>query len=170
MMLRPIRLFLVVLAFAISAQTPAQAQATPEATAKHVAALRVVEVTRLAESTRALYQQQVARVMGELQSQRPEAPGRAFDILEDELEAITTAVVEETSTVTVEMYQERFTTDELNAIAVFYESPVGQKALNEMRAIAASGATKGQEIGQRLGAVAAAKAMERIKSEGLKLQ
>lgn len=168
MILRSIRLFVVALALAASVQ--AQAQNAPDATARQVAALRLVEATRVAESTRALYRQQVARIMGQLQSQRPEAPGRAFDILEDELEAIAPSVVEETTAVTVELYRERFTTDELNVIAAFYESTVGQKALNEMRAIAASRGTAGQEIGQRLGEIAAAKAMERIRSEGLKLQ
>ena len=167
-MLKTIRMIAVALVVALPAG--AQAGSAPEASARQAAALRLVEATRLAETTRALYRQQIAQIMGQLQSQRPEAPGRAFDILEDELEAIAPSVVEETNGVTIEMYRERFTTEELNAIAAFYESPIGQKALNEMRAIAASRATKGQEIGQRLGAAAVARAMERIRSEGLQQQ
>lgn len=134
------------------------------------AAERLVAATRLADNARALYQQQVSRIMGSLQSQNPNAPGRAFDILEEELEGITPEVVDQTTKVAVDMYQERFTPEEMNEISTFYESVVGQKALSEMRSLAAARATKGQEIGQRLGAEAAGRAMERIRLEGLQLR
>ena len=131
------------------------------------AAERLLEATKVAEVAEDLFEQQIAEVMGHLQRGQPEMPGRAFDIIEEELEATTPEVIEEMMAVSVEMYVERFTAAEMDEIAAFYLTPVGAKALRELRSLSHSGARKGNEIGQRLGREAAQRAFARIKAEGL---
>jgi hypothetical protein len=96
-------------------------------------------------------------------------PGRAFDILDEEFEAIMPKVVNAMLDATIELYKRRFSTLELNEISSFYESSLGQKALTQMRSIASIGIDQGKLIGQRYGKEAANKAIRRIREEGLEL-
>lgn len=135
--------------------------------AREAAAVRLLEVTELAAKTRDLYRQQMAQIVGRLQRQRPDLPGRAFDILDEEFDAIAPEVTAEMMATAKAMYAERFTAEEMHAIADFYATDVGKKALREMRSLAVERAAKGQEIGRRLGRVAVQRAIERINAAGI---
>lgn len=148
--------------FLLAAMSGVRADAAREAAAE-----RLFVVMRMAEKTRALYSQQMAEIMGRIQQQRPDMSGRAFDIIEDEFDAITPDLVAEMMVEARGMYAERFTAAEMDAIADFYATAVGQKALNEMQALSLERAAKGREIGARLGQVAVERAIERIKAEGI---
>lgn len=153
----------ILLATVLHAQTP------PLSPSKEAAARRLITVTGMAENTRDRYRQQVAQIVGQMQQRQPELPGRAFDILEEEFEAITPTLVSEMVDIAVGMYAARFTEDEMRRIADFYASDLGRKALTELKALAVSNVTEGRALGQRLGQAAAARAVERIKAEGIDL-
>lgn len=135
----------------------------------HAAAARLAAATNFRETAFAQYQSEIAGVMGQLQQSNPGMPGKAFDILDEEFEAIMPKVVNAMLDATIELYKDRFSTLELNEISSFYESSLGQKALIQMRSIASIGIDQGKLIGQRYGKEAANKAIRRIREEGLDL-
>lgn len=160
-----VRLAGMALAMCLAVPATAQtAQIDPDADA---AARRLLSVTRMAENTEKLFSQHVAQIMGQLQQNQPDMPGRAFDILEEEFDAIAPTLVTEMLDIAVRMYADRFTAEEMRGIAEFYESDLGQKALTELRALSVSQAAQGRELGARLGRLAAERAVRRIEEEGL---
>ena len=153
-------------ALAILLLTTAPAMADDEAAAI-AAADRMVAATGAEKQARELLEQQIAYLMGRIQQANPNTPGRVFDILEEEYAAIGPDVVEEMVDYTARLYRERFTIDEMLAISAFFETDVGQKARRVMPALRTDGVRRGQEIGARLGQVAAERAMSRIRAEGI---
>jgi hypothetical protein len=97
-------------------------------------------------------------------------PGRAFDIIEEELERIPAVASSELHKFTVAMYVERFTVEEMNRIAKFYRSDVGKKTRRELVDIGATGVESGRKISLRLGGLAVERAVKRIQEEGLELK
>ena len=160
--------FFVVFSGAVSSQSLRIDTETAEQL-HHAAAARLAAAINFREAAFAQYQSEIAGVMGQLQQSNPGMPGRAFDILDEEFEAIMPKVVNAMLDATIELYKDRFSTLELNEISSFYESSLGQKALIQMRSIASIGIDKGKLIGQRYGKEAANKAIRRIREEGLDL-
>ncbi len=138
-----------------------------DAAAERAAAERLVAATRMEQAARERYRQQVADVMGKMQSLRPEMPGRAFDIIEEEFTAIEGDVAREVVDAVIDMYMSRFSAAEMDAIADFYETDVGRKALDELPALANSGAVLGHQIGRRLGEKAGQRALQRMREQGI---
>jgi len=155
------------LAFGLSG--PAAGQSTLNDPAVAAAAHRLVVATDVAGQAEQMMAQQIAYIMGSVQQANPDTPGRVFDILEEEFDAIGPRAVDEIVAHTSMLYAERFTIEEMQAIATFFETDIGQKARRELAALSNDGAGKGREIGQRLGREAANNAMARIRSEGLTL-
>lgn len=154
-----------VLAIWLASGVAAAADAPDAATI--AAARRLLDVTAVAEQAETLMDRQIAYVMGVMQQRNPDTPGRVFDILEEEFAAIGPTAVAEIVDYTVTLYAERLTAEEMNALADFYETELGRKALSVLPELMSDGAARGQEIGQRLGQQAAAKALARIRAEGL---
>jgi hypothetical protein len=147
---------------------PAAASAAPAQTAEAMAAAqRVLALSQADDLARNIFRSQVAGVIGQLQQNAPDLPGRAFVILEEEFDRIEDQMVDELVLATAVMYAERFTVAELGELAAFYESSAGQKALLELPKLANAGMVQGREIGERLGEVAATRALDRMDAEGL---
>lgn len=141
--------------------------ASADTAARQAAAENLADSIGLAEASRTTHRDGVAELLGRIQQQSPNVPGKAFDILEQEYDAVEDDVVTAMVAATVALYVESFTAAEMDAIAAFYRTPAGMKALREMPALSREGAAAGQAIGERLGAVAAQRAMSRIRAEGL---
>jgi hypothetical protein len=55
------------------------------------------------------------------------------------------------ASITVDMYDKYFTSDEIKALIQFYSSPVGQKTIQMLPAITQESARRGMELGQAAG-------------------
>ncbi len=153
---------------ALAVDTPvAPAQSGDAGASAATAARRLLAVTNVAAVTARMFEQQITYIMGLMQERQPDLPDRVFVVLEEEFGAVGPKVVDEIVSYTAALYAERFTAGEMNAIADFYETEIGRKAMRELPALMAAGTEKGKEIGQRLGREAGARAAARIKAEGL---
>lgn len=153
-----------------AAPTVSAAMSPADKAAVDAAARALLRAAKLVESTKKLYNQLIPQMMGQIQRRQPDMPGRAFDIIEEELERIPAVASSELHEFTVAMYIERFTVEEMNKIVAFYRSDVGQKAQRELADIGATGVESGRKIGLRLGSLAVERAVKRIQEEGLELK
>ncbi|MGB0084121.1 MAG: DUF2059 domain-containing protein [Rhodomicrobiaceae bacterium] len=67
------------------------------------------------------------------------------------------------------LYARRFTAEEMNTLADFYRSPIGQKFVTAMPELAAEAMTLGNAWGQKIAREAEQKIREEFKKRGLKL-
>jgi uncharacterized protein len=96
-------------------------------------------------------------------------PDRAIDIIVEEMQKVAPQAIDEIVDAVVVLYAQRFTKQEMQEIAAFYETPVGQKAIRELSPLMLEASKIGQTIGQRLGQDAGQRAFARIQAEGIQM-
>ena len=154
---------------------PAHAQApTPTATAAidaDVEAItrRLLKAMRIAETSLTLMKTQMSELVQMLENGPNRMPDRAIDIIVDEMQKVAPQAIDEIVDAVVVLYAQRFTKQEMQEIASFYETPVGQKAIRELSPLMLEASKIGQEIGQRLGEDAGQRAFARIQAEGIQM-
>jgi uncharacterized protein len=154
---------------------PAHAQApTPTATAAidpDVEAItrRLLKAMRIAETSLKLMKTQMSELVQMLENGPNRMPDRAIDIIVDEMQKVAPQAIDEIVDAAVVLYAQRFTKQEMQEIATFYETPVGQKAIRELSPLMLEASKIGQEIGQRLGQDAGQRAFARIQAEGIQM-
>lgn len=67
------------------------------------------------------------------------------------------------------LYADKFTADEMNTLADFYRSPIGQKFIGAMPDLAADAMKLGTTWGQQIGREAQQKIREELQKRGIKL-
>jgi hypothetical protein len=67
------------------------------------------------------------------------------------------------------LYADKFTADEMNTLAEFYRSPIGQKFIGAMPDLAADAMRLGTSWGQQIGREAQQKIREELQKRGIKL-
>jgi hypothetical protein len=114
-----------------------------------------------------LYQQTIPTVVPTLREAFPDLPERGYQIFEEELfKAFEGGKAELISQIT-QMYAKRFTLEEIEYLAQFYRTPIGQKYLSELPSITQEAVTFGQQWGARLGQQAGQEWGKRVTEEGL---
>jgi hypothetical protein len=114
-------------------------------------------------------QTQMSELVQRLEQGPNRLPDRAIDIIVEEMQAVAPEAIDHIVDAVVVLYAQRFTKDEMLEIAAFYETPVGQKAIRELRPLMLEASKIGQTIGQRLGQEAGQRAFNRIQKEGIEL-
>jgi len=133
---------------------PAHAQApTPTATAAidpDVEAItrRLLKAMRIAETSLTLMKTQMSELVQMLENGPNRMPDRAIDIIVDEMQKVAPQAIDEIVDAVVVLYAQRFTKQEMQEIAAFYETPVGQKAIRELSPLMLEASKIGQTIGQ----------------------
>lgn len=153
-----------------SAQTPG-AYSNPAHLAPDVEAAtrRLVSIMRIAETSRDMMQTQMSELVQMLEASENRMPDRAIDIVVEEMQKVGPQAIDQIIDAVVVLYAGRFTKAEMLEMTAFYKTPVGQKAIRELRPLMQEAATIGQSIGQRLGQDAGQRAFSRIQAEGIKL-
>lgn len=162
---RRMRAFLIAAICALGATSPASAQ--DDATLE--AARRLVAVSKIEQNFKPLVDIVTEQMRPLLRQQAPR-------LTDEQLREYETAFEDEMRTIVPEMmaffsrtYAQAFTRDELEALTAFYETPVGQKALDLLPMLAQQGMAAGMKIGREVSERAARKAAERMRAKGYDL-
>jgi hypothetical protein len=99
------------------------------AEARLVAAVRVVKITTADAMTEAMIRALWPPLRERIVSQNPAASPELLDVVHQITADVTREMVSDVSGDMVNFYASQFTTEELDALLAFYESPVGGKLL-----------------------------------------
>ena len=170
-LLAALMLLLPFMSLPAHAQAPAPAPTAIAAIDPEVEAItrRLLKAMRIAETSLTLMKTQMSELVQMLESSPNPIPDRAIDIIVDEMQKVAPQAIDEIVDAVVVLYAQRFTKQEMQEIATFYETPVGQKAIRELSPLMLEASKIGQTIGQRLGQDAGQRAFARIQAEGIQM-
>ncbi|HIC81818.1 MAG TPA: DUF2059 domain-containing protein [Kiloniellaceae bacterium] len=155
---------LVVALAATSAAGAAWAQSTKAEKAREV--FQVFQGDGLMEQ---VFEATFAQINAMAKQANPEIPNRVSEIIQEEILA---ALKESMPLLIDEMaiiYERTFTEEELDAMLVFYKSPVGQSMIKKMPAMMAETVPLSQRWGMALVQNLPSRVEERLRSEGYEL-
>ena len=115
---------------------------------------RLLALTKASELAQMIANQQFEQLK---QTLPPDVPPRVLAIFKEELDAVNYTEL------MLPIYDKHLTDEEVNDLATFYETPLGRKLIEIMPVIYQEGTAAGAQRGQ----LAADRAIERIKAEGL---
>lgn len=156
----------------------AQESAPPTEQSSGVPAEKQQRIEKLLEVTGAL---NIAKLMSDavtrqminaVKQARADIPPEAFDIVAEEVNSvISEAMVARGGFVDliIPVYAKHFTTDDLDALIAFYETPVGRKAVDVMPRVTQEAMQIGQRWGQSLGPTIVERVRARFKDQGIEL-
>ncbi len=160
---------LALFAFALFCGLGSSAAAQDSSTERQKNIRRLLEITKAVELSNQAGEQAIAQLKGSL-AQLPASTGgqlstelldRITSVFEEEIRKEFAA--EKVISSIIPIYEKYLSDDDVKALIVFYESPLGQKVINVlpqiMREAFENGAIRGQD--------AALRAIERLRTEGL---
>jgi uncharacterized protein len=168
------------LALSFAALTPAGAQQPPPAAAPQAPAAATADPARLtaarqllaATNTDAQFTtiiplmfRQMRQTMPAQGPQQQTEVNQVFDEIQKQFIDRRGEILDQIA----QLYAERFTADEMNTLAEFYRSPIGQKFIAAMPDLAADAMRLGTNWGQRIGQEAQQKIRDELQKRGLKL-
>lgn len=164
-------LILPLMSLSAQAQSASPGPTTTAAVDPDVEAItrRLLKAMKIADTSLELMQTQMYELVQKLENAPNRMPDRAIDIIVEEMQTVAPQAIDQIVDAVVVLYAQRFTKEEMLEIAAFYETPVGQKAIRELRPLMLEASKLGQTIGQRLGQEAGQRAFARIQKEGIKL-
>ena len=165
-------MLLRVMLFALLLAMPLSATAEPLTPEKTAAIAELMELTGQSgtEVGMIMSQAMVGQVTSAWKSARPDLPAKAFDILEEEVNAVISENMDDLMVTLMPVYNRHYTLPEIRDLIAFYKTPLGKKVLAvtpqiQRESFAAGEAwgrtTLGPQIQQRLKA--------RFEKEGLEL-
>ena len=157
----------IIAAAAIMASLLALGAEAAEQRSKETALRDLIVLIKVDTLATQLFQQTIPTVIPTLRTAFPDLPERGFQIFEEELLKAFERGKPELMTEITRIYAKRFTLAEIEYLAQFYRTPIGQKYLSELPAITQEALAFGQEWGARLGKQAGQRRGERIADEGL---
>jgi|SRR5579871_2471070 len=146
---------------------PASAEPTPNSTDSHItAALDLLAVTNAKAALVGMIDPLLPQILSQLRAQHPHASSAAIEQFQaafrDELARDLDSLLMDSAKV----YEERFTEDELRALAAFYRSEPGK---TYMPLVLKQSIPVGAAWGREAGARAAQRALERLHANGVDL-
>ena len=165
-------LLLPIMGLPAHAQALATANTTTAAIDPEVESItrRLLKAMSIAETTLKLMRTQMSELVQMLENGPNRMTDRAIDTIVEEMQKVAPQAIDEIVDAVVALYVERFTKQEMQEIAAFYETPVGKKAIRELTPLMLEASKIGQTIGQRLGQDAGQRAFTRIQAEGIKIR
>ncbi len=144
---------------------PAAAQAPSPPPDAMAAARELVTASRAADQLKTLLPLIMQQLKPAIVQGRPEV-ARDFDAVMPQLIESANARSEAFAEATAVIYANNFTADELRQVTAFYRSPVGQKFLEKMPAIAQESLAMGQKFGQALAGDLRNRIIEELRKRG----
>ncbi len=162
------------LGLAYACLLPAQAQQpTPEASASSEAAkLTAARNLLVATHAEAQFAAMIPLIFRQLRqvlsAQSPDRQGEINQVFDEVLKQSIDRRSEIIDQI-AHLYATRFTAEEMNTVADFYRSPVGQKFIAAMPSLAADAMKMGSAWGEQVGREAEQKIRDELRKRGLKL-
>jgi uncharacterized protein len=166
--MRVLRCAMVALAVAVASAGPALAQKAPADAARLAAAKEVMEASGTAKQFDAVMPMMFAQLGGAFSKVAPDK-GSVIKEVMDKLLPKFSARKQELIDQIAELYAERFTTEELKAIVVFYKTPVGAKLVQSQAELMGQSMMLGQRWGQQIGKELEEETRKELKSRGITL-
>ncbi len=160
---------LCVLLLALAAPAQAEEALTPE---KRADIQRLLQVTGAMDVGQIFSRALVQQMTETIKRTRPDIPARFFDLVADEVnKTIAEAMVVQGGFVdqVVPVYHRYFSHEEVRALADFYQTPVGRKAVAVMPDMVQESMAIGQRWGRDLGPQIQQRLRARFKQEGVEL-
>ncbi|UCH49311.1 MAG: DUF2059 domain-containing protein [Betaproteobacteria bacterium] len=148
---------------------PEQSVVTPE---KSQRIERLLEVTGALNIAKMMSEAVTRQMTNAISQARPDIPAEAMNIVAEETNAvISEAMVAKGGFIDliIPVYAKHFSTDELDALIAFYESPVGSKTVRVMPQITREAMQIGQAWGQSLGPTIVERVKVRFEEKGYQL-
>jgi uncharacterized protein len=143
--------------------TPAVPQtATPEATA---AARDLVKAMRADEQMKVILPNLLLSMKSSLSRGNP-AIERDYDAVLPVLMDMMNARMRDFTDMQATVYAQNFSPEELKQLADFYRSPIGQKLVDRMPAIAKQSLMAGQAFGQQIGSELQSRLIQELRKKG----
>jgi uncharacterized protein len=105
--------------------------------------------------------------IGTMLAQNANADPRATEIVQEEIAATFREHALEFDDKMVELYANHFSNDEIQGLLEFYQTPLGQRLVEEMPSIGSESMTIGSTWGQEIGMEAYQRAVTRMQEEGV---
>ena len=149
---------------------PAFAQdAAPAADPKIELATKILQETHAADSMSAVLDTLIPQIAQGMKQQAP-------NLTDDQIKMISGMLLDELKSrlplmiaANARIYASHFSLDELKALEQFYETPVGQKTITELPAIAKEVVPLGMAWGRESAMEALPKVIEKLRSQGVKI-
>jgi hypothetical protein len=164
---RRVSIAVAVFVLALMAGRPAAAQSQPPASSPDTleAARELVAASHAAEQLKTLLPLFMQQLKPAIVQGRPEI-ARDYDVVMPRLIESMTARSDAFAAGIAEIYARTFTPDELRQVTAFYHSPVGQKFLEKMPAIAQESMAMGQKFGQEVAGEMRDRMIEELRKRG----
>lgn len=162
---RGMRALLIAAVCAVAAGPPAAAQ--DEATLD--AARKLIAVSKVEQSVGPLVGLIVSQMRPLLRQQAPRLTDDQFSEFEAAFEEEMQSLVPDLLEFNARSYATAFTREELEALIAFYETPVGQKAIDVLPSLMQQSMAAGATLGRDAGIRAAQKAAARMRDKGYDL-
>ncbi|MCK5771482.1 DUF2059 domain-containing protein [Algiphilus sp.] len=131
--------------------------------------VRKTGAVQLGEMFSQMMTQQMAQA---LRQARPDVPPEAFQILEDEANAVVREELLEGDSfykLMYPIYDRYFTLGELEELSAFYDTEVGKKTVRVMPQVVQESMQAGQSWGRRLAPKISERALKRLEEEGIEV-
>lgn len=157
-----------------AAATPGPAErAAPERPVDQAAvatAREIIELTQAGQTLERIAARIVAEMAPAFERANPGQGALIEEILQTEFLATFTQHQEQFIDSLVPVYTRNFAPEDLEALADFYRSPLGQKLIEAQPVVAEQAMRMGGMWGQKLGELALIKAIQKMQAEGLETQ
>jgi hypothetical protein len=147
----------------------AQDAAAPADDPKIALAIKILQETHAADSMSAILDTLIPRIVQGIKQQAP-------NLTDDQAKMISGMLLDEMKsrlpimlTANARIYASHFSLDELKALEQFYQTPVGQKTITELPAIAKEVFPLGEAWGRESVMEAMPKVIEKLRSQGVKI-
>ena len=157
-------------AFCFCSSALAQDATTPPPDpAKVAVATRILEATHATDNMMAVMDTMIAPMVQSIKTQNPSLPDDQIKMISDMLTEELHKLVPQGVALNAQVYASHFTLEELNAIAAFYQTPVGQKIITEQPKIVKEVLPIGMAWGRQAAEQVLTRIVEQLRKQGVKI-